>query len=58
MLAMVVNENVGCLIPRGDLTFIASMLAPKGSPLFDSRSQHVSLLNSAKLHRRPITDCP
>jgi hypothetical protein len=28
MLAMVVNENAGCLTPRGAYTFIASMLAP------------------------------
>jgi hypothetical protein len=30
MLAMVVNDDVGHLTPpRGDLTFIASVLAPK-----------------------------
>ncbi|AWY40302.1 hypothetical protein DKY63_10510 [Pseudomonas putida] len=28
LLAMVVNDNAGCLIPRGDLKFIASRLAP------------------------------
>jgi len=28
MLAMVVNDDVGRLTPRGDLRFIASMLAP------------------------------
>jgi hypothetical protein len=27
---MVVNDDAGCLIPRGDLRFIASMLAPTG----------------------------
>jgi len=30
MLAMVVNDNVGCLTPRGDRSSIASMLAPTG----------------------------
>jgi hypothetical protein len=30
MLAMVVNDNDGCLMPRGVLEFIASMLAPTG----------------------------
>ncbi|AWY39841.1 hypothetical protein DKY63_07980 [Pseudomonas putida] len=30
MLAMVVNDNAGCLTPRGVLTCIASMLAPTG----------------------------
>lgn len=28
MLAMVVNDDAGCLTPRGVLTSIASMLAP------------------------------
>jgi len=28
MLAMVVNDNAGRLVPRGVLRFIASMLAP------------------------------
>ncbi len=28
MLAMAFNDDAGCLIPRGDLRFIASMLAP------------------------------
>jgi hypothetical protein len=28
MLAMVVNDDAGCLTPRGVLRFIASMLAP------------------------------
>jgi hypothetical protein len=28
MLAMVVNDDAGNLAPRGDLGFIASMLAP------------------------------
>jgi hypothetical protein len=28
MLAMVVNDNAGCLIPRGVLAFFASVLAP------------------------------
>jgi hypothetical protein len=28
MLAMDVNENAGCLTPRGACTSIASMLAP------------------------------
>ncbi|RAI72449.1 hypothetical protein DOZ80_02570 [Pseudomonas fluorescens] len=28
MLAMDVNDNAGCQIPRGDLRFIASELAP------------------------------
>ncbi len=28
MLAMVVNDNAGNLIPRGVFSFIASMLAP------------------------------
>ncbi len=31
MLAMVVNDNAGCLIPSGVLRFIASMLAPTGN---------------------------
>ncbi|MGE8068542.1 hypothetical protein [Pseudomonas sp. NPDC089569] len=30
MLAMVVNDDAGCLIPRGALASIASMLAPTG----------------------------
>ncbi|MDQ0126286.1 hypothetical protein J2W17_005268 [Pseudomonas lini] len=30
MLAMVVNDNAGCLTPSGVLRFIASMLAPTG----------------------------
>ncbi len=30
MLAMVVNDNAGGLIPLGVLEFIASMLAPTG----------------------------
>ena len=30
MLAMVVNDNAGSLIPRAGLTSIASMLAPTG----------------------------
>jgi hypothetical protein len=30
MLAMVVNDNVGCLTPRGVITTIASVLAPTG----------------------------
>jgi hypothetical protein len=30
MLAMDVNDDVGNLIPRGALRFIASMLAPTG----------------------------
>jgi len=29
MLAMVVNDDAGHLAPHGDLTFIASVLAPK-----------------------------
>jgi hypothetical protein len=32
MLAMVVNDNVGCLDERVVWTFIASMLAPTGAP--------------------------
>jgi len=28
MLAMVVNDNAGCLMPRGVSSSIASMLAP------------------------------
>ncbi|MGY2263448.1 hypothetical protein ACW9JE_30945 [Pseudomonas sp. SDO55104_S430] len=31
MLAMVVNDDVGCLMPRGALAFIASVLAPTES---------------------------
>ncbi len=31
MLAMVVNDDAGYLIPRGVLASIASMLAPTGS---------------------------
>jgi len=31
MLAMVVNDNAGCLIPSGAPSFIASMLAPTGA---------------------------
>jgi hypothetical protein len=30
LLAMVVNDNVGCLTPSGVLRFIASRLAPTG----------------------------
>jgi hypothetical protein len=30
MLAMDVNDDAGCLIPRGALKSIASMLAPTG----------------------------
>ncbi len=30
MLAMVVNDNAGCLMPRGVWPTIASMLAPTG----------------------------
>jgi hypothetical protein len=30
MLAMVVNDDAGCLTPRGALETIASMLAPTG----------------------------
>ena len=30
MLAMGVNDNAGCLMPRGVLRFIASRLAPTG----------------------------
>ena len=30
MLAMVVNDNAGYLMPRGVLRFIASVLAPTG----------------------------
>jgi len=30
MLAMVANDDAGCLMPRGDLRFFASMLAPTG----------------------------
>jgi hypothetical protein len=30
MLAMVVNDNAGCLMPSGGLSCIASMLAPTG----------------------------
>jgi hypothetical protein len=32
MLAMDVNDDAGCLTPRGDLGSIASMLAPTGVP--------------------------
>ena len=32
MLAMVVNDNAGSLIPRGVSAIIASMLAPTGVP--------------------------
>jgi hypothetical protein len=38
MLAMVVNENAGCLIPRGACTSIASMLAPTGGSSISCRS--------------------
>ena len=31
MLAMVVNDDAGCLMPRGVWSTIASMLAPTGS---------------------------
>jgi hypothetical protein len=31
MLAMVVNDNAGCLTPCGDLRSIASVLAPTGT---------------------------
>ncbi|MVW85337.1 hypothetical protein EI969_05135 [Pseudomonas sp. PB101] len=31
LLTMVVNDNDGCLTPRGALRFIASRLAPTGS---------------------------
>jgi hypothetical protein len=31
MLAMVVNDNAGCLNTRGVLAFFASMLAPTGA---------------------------
>jgi hypothetical protein len=31
MLAMVVNDDAGCLIPHSVLWFIASMLAPTGT---------------------------
>jgi hypothetical protein len=30
MLAKVVNDDLGCLMPRGVLALIASMLAPTG----------------------------
>jgi hypothetical protein len=30
MLAMVVNDDAGCLVPRGALALFASMLAPTG----------------------------
>jgi hypothetical protein len=30
LLAMIVNDNDGCLTPRGALRFIASRLAPTG----------------------------
>jgi hypothetical protein len=30
MLAKVVNDDAGCLMPRGVFSPIASMLAPKG----------------------------
>ena len=33
MLAMVVNDNAGKLIPRGVLSSIASMLAPTGGDI-------------------------
>ncbi|AWY39714.1 hypothetical protein DKY63_07295 [Pseudomonas putida] len=32
LLAMVVNDNAGCLTPRGVLRFIASRLAPTKAP--------------------------
>ncbi len=41
MLAMVLNDDAGGLMPRGDLASIASMLAPTG---------HASL---ARNFRRP-----
>jgi hypothetical protein len=30
MLARVVNDDAGCLMPRGGVTFFASVLAPTG----------------------------
>jgi len=38
MLAMVVNDDAGRLTPRGDLRFIASMLAPTEDNLPRRRS--------------------
>ena len=32
MLAMVANDDAGCLTPRGVLGFIASVLAPTEKP--------------------------
>jgi hypothetical protein len=45
MLAMVVNDNVGCLIPRGVLATIASMLAPTGAASWSR--QNAALLGFA-----------
>jgi hypothetical protein len=36
LLAMLVNDDAGCLIPRGDLWFIASMLSPTRGRVFQS----------------------
>ena len=32
MLTMDLNDDMGCLVPRGVLETIASMLAPTGKP--------------------------
>ena len=39
MLAMVVNDDAGCLIPRSALRFFASVLAPTGQSQSQSQSQ-------------------
>ncbi len=42
MLAMVVNDNAGCLNARGDWATIASMLAPTGGRNHLFKMKHLS----------------
>ncbi|KAB0496330.1 hypothetical protein SAMN05216558_2997 [Pseudomonas vancouverensis] len=50
MLAMVVNDDVGCPVTRGVAKFIASMLAPTGGNVFRQVAQ--GLLGMPYLRRR------
>ena len=55
MLAMVVNDDAGCLIPRSALRFFASVLAPTGQSQSQSQSQGQSLLRGIFRYVTPFS---
>ena len=57
MLAMDVNDNAGCQIPRGDLRFIASELAPTVKSNIDQTTKTIGHPREVRLENHNEPQC-